>query len=139
MKQAFTFAKITTYYCNIFVFPRHKRYIECFVAALCPKLKKENALKTSKELPNSCVQNIARVVRSRDEDPGLICVSRDKQLNEKNARQREVSLTLRELVDALHEAFKTDHVNIDDVQDLMASYKSNPLEWKKYAKFDRYR
>ncbi|KAK1122387.1 hypothetical protein K0M31_009609 [Melipona bicolor] len=73
------------------------------------------------------------------EDPGLICVSRDKLLNEKNARQREVSLTLRELVDALHEAFKTDHVNIDDVQDLMASYKSNPLEWKKYAKFDRYR
>lgn len=73
------------------------------------------------------------------EDPGLICVSRDKLLNEKNARQREVSLTLRELVDALHEAFKTDHVNIDDVQDLMASYRSNPLEWKKYAKFDRYR
>ncbi|XP_033330291.1 cysteine dioxygenase type 1 isoform X2 [Megalopta genalis] len=49
------------------------------------------------------------------------------------------SLTLRELVDALHEAFETDHVNIDDVQELMASYRSNPAEWKKYAKFDRYR
>ncbi|XP_012350360.1 cysteine dioxygenase type 1 [Apis florea] len=72
------------------------------------------------------------------EDPRLLCISRDKLLNEKNARQR-VSLTLRELIDALHEAFKTDHVNIDEVQNLMASYRSNPLEWKKYAKFDRYR
>lgn len=72
------------------------------------------------------------------EDPRLFCISRDKLLNEKNARQR-ISLTLRELIDALHEAFKTDHVNIDEVQNLMASYRSNPLEWKKYAKFDRYR
>lgn len=72
------------------------------------------------------------------EDPRLLCISRDKLLNEKNARQR-ISLTLRELIDALHEAFKTDHVNIDEVQNLMASYRSNPLEWKKYAKFDRYR
>ncbi|XP_006609569.1 cysteine dioxygenase type 1 [Apis laboriosa] len=72
------------------------------------------------------------------EDPRLLCISRDKLLNEKNARQR-VSLTLRELIDALHEAFKTDHVNIDEVQNLMALYRSNPLEWKKYAKFDRYR
>lgn len=71
------------------------------------------------------------------EDPRLLCISRDKLLNEKNARQR-ISLTLRELIDALHEAFKTDHVNIDEVQNLMASYRSNPLEWKKYAKFDRY-
>lgn len=72
------------------------------------------------------------------EDPPSFCVSRDKVLNEKNS-QGKASLTLRELVDALHEAFKTDHVNIDHVQDLMTSYKSNPLEWKRYAKFDRYR
>ncbi|XP_014489512.1 PREDICTED: cysteine dioxygenase type 1 [Dinoponera quadriceps] len=51
---------------------------------------------------------------------------------------REVS-TLRELIDALHEAFETDHVNIDYVQDLMRSYKSNPVDWKKFGKFDRYR
>ncbi|XP_003703165.1 cysteine dioxygenase type 1 [Megachile rotundata] len=73
------------------------------------------------------------------EDRGLFCVNREKLLNEKNASQGKVQLTLRELIDALHEAFKTDHVNIDDVQSLMASYRSNPLEWKKYAKFDRYR
>lgn len=72
------------------------------------------------------------------EDPKLFCVSRGK-LNEKNIHQENASLTLRELIDALHEAFKTDHVNIDVVQDLMASYRSNPLEWKRYAKFDRCR
>lgn len=57
---------------------------------------------------------------------------------EASQRHGKVS-TLRELVDALHDAFRTDHVDIDLVQDLMASYKSNPLEWKKYAKFDRHR
>lgn len=62
----------------------------------------------------------------------------EKIHHEENSRQGKVS-TLRELIDALHDAFKTDHVDIDHVQDLMASYKSNPLEWKKYAKFDRYR
>jgi len=58
--------------------------------------------------------------------------------NGEKLRREKVS-TLRELIDALHEAFKTDHVNIDHVQDLMMSYKSNPAEWKKFAKFDRYR
>ncbi|XP_043680559.1 cysteine dioxygenase type 1 [Vespula pensylvanica] len=63
---------------------------------------------------------------------------RGKSLGGENFRHEKVS-TLRELIDALHDAFKTDHVDIDHVQDLMESYKSNPLEWKKYAKFDRYR
>ncbi|XP_047362757.1 cysteine dioxygenase type 1 [Vespa velutina] len=63
---------------------------------------------------------------------------RQKSLGGEHFRHGKVS-TLRELIDALHDAFKTDHVDIDHVQDLMESYKSNPLEWKKYAKFDRYR
>lgn len=58
--------------------------------------------------------------------------------NGEKLRREKVS-TLRELIDALHEAFETDHVNIDHVQDLMMNYKSNPAEWKKFAKFDRYR
>jgi len=52
---------------------------------------------------------------------------------------REEVSTLRQLIDALHEAFQTDHVDIDHVQDLMTSYNSDPAEWKKFAKFDRYR
>ncbi|XP_015604627.1 cysteine dioxygenase type 1 [Cephus cinctus] len=47
--------------------------------------------------------------------------------------------TLQELIDQLYNAFNTDVVDIDHVQAIMASYKSNPQEWKKYAKFDRYR
>ncbi|XP_076167729.1 cysteine dioxygenase type 1 [Ptiloglossa arizonensis] len=72
------------------------------------------------------------------EDPGLLSVTRDKLLNDRNSHERKVT-TLRELINGLYEAFETDHVNIDHVQDLMASYRSNPSEWKKYAKFDRYR
>ncbi|KYM84428.1 Cysteine dioxygenase type 1 [Atta colombica] len=58
--------------------------------------------------------------------------------NGEKLRREKVS-TLRELIDALYEAYNTDNVNIDYVQNLMMDYKSNPAEWKKFAKFDRYR
>lgn len=66
--------------------------------------------------------------------PPLSC---GKIASEKH-RQGKI-FSLRELIDQLHEAFKTDYVDIDHVQDLMSAYISNPVEWKKYAKFDRYR
>ena len=47
--------------------------------------------------------------------------------------------TLDDLIQQLHKAFDSDYVNIDHVQTLMLAYKSNPQDWKKYAKFDRYR
>ena len=47
--------------------------------------------------------------------------------------------SLDELVAELHKAFEGDVVDVDHVMLLMKSYKSNPAEWKKYAKFDRYR
>lgn len=47
--------------------------------------------------------------------------------------------TLQDLILKLHEIFEKDEVDIDYVMDVMRSYKSNPQEWKKYAKFDRYR
>lgn len=47
--------------------------------------------------------------------------------------------TLDDLIKELHRVFESDEVNIEYVQDLMVSYKSNPVEWKKYAKFDRYK
>jgi len=47
--------------------------------------------------------------------------------------------TLDQLIRLLHEAFAGDEVDKDYVQELMESYKSNPLEWKKFAKFDRYK
>lgn len=44
---------------------------------------------------------------------------------------------LEELVDELYKVFEHNEVDVDYVQALMESYKSNPLDWKKYAKFDR--
>lgn len=47
--------------------------------------------------------------------------------------------TLDDLIKELHKVFEGDSVNIELVSYLMKSYKSSPKEWKKYAKFDRYR
>ena len=47
--------------------------------------------------------------------------------------------SLDELIVELHKAFESDIVDVDHVIQLMKSYKSNPAEWMKYAKFDRYR
>ncbi|XP_058059455.1 cysteine dioxygenase type 1 [Anopheles bellator] len=58
----------------------------------------------------------------------------DKPL--KNARKCE---TLADLTDELRKTFESDHVNVHYVNHLMLSYESNPAEWRKFAKFDRYR
>lgn len=47
--------------------------------------------------------------------------------------------TLDDLCKELYRIFESDHVNVEEVHALMASYKSNPADWDKYAKFDRYR
>ena len=75
-------------------------------------------------------------MQNHRENLGIIC---DDTLVEKDSGQGNKVSTLRELIDALHDAFKTDRVNIDDVRELMASYASNPSEWRRYAKFDRCR
>nr|XP_026483728.1 cysteine dioxygenase 1 [Vanessa tameamea] len=46
---------------------------------------------------------------------------------------------LENLVSELHRVFSQDHVNIQEVQNMMSGYKSNPKHWRKYAKFDRFR
>ncbi|EEC15879.1 cysteine dioxygenase, putative [Ixodes scapularis] len=47
--------------------------------------------------------------------------------------------SLADLIEQLHRVFESDHINVEYVHDLMLSYKSNPKEWQKYAKFDRHR
>lgn len=47
--------------------------------------------------------------------------------------------TLEDMIKELYRVFEDDEVNVEEVHNLMASYKSNPVEWKKYAKFDRYK
>lgn len=58
---------------------------------------------------------------------------------EKPLKGMPMCQTLPELISELHKAFSSDHVNIEYVHHLMLSYNSNPAEWKKFAKFDRFR
>jgi len=46
---------------------------------------------------------------------------------------------LQELIEELHKVFDADRVNVEYVKALMAAYKSNPQDWKQYAKFDDFR
>lgn len=46
---------------------------------------------------------------------------------------------LTDLIRELNNAFSSDCVNIELVGYLMKSYKGHPSDWKKFAKFDRYR
>ena len=46
---------------------------------------------------------------------------------------------LDELVEELHKVFDSDKVDVDYVKAVLSSYKSNPKDWKKYAKFDTHR
>jgi len=46
---------------------------------------------------------------------------------------------LEQLVEMLYKAFEGDEVDVDYVTELMESYKSNPRDWKKFAKFDRFK
>lgn len=58
---------------------------------------------------------------------------------EKPLKNAKSPATLDELIAELHEVFSSDRVNIEYVNHLMLSYQSNPVEWKKFAKFDRYK
>lgn len=58
---------------------------------------------------------------------------------EKPLKNHKTVSNLPELIAELHSVFSSSSVNIEYVNHLMLSYKSNPSEWKKYAKFDRYR
>jgi cysteine dioxygenase len=46
---------------------------------------------------------------------------------------------LEELIKELHKIFSYDRVNVEYVKALLSAYKSNPKDWKKYAKFDPHR
>lgn len=46
---------------------------------------------------------------------------------------------LTDLINELHRVFAEDRVNVEYVQYLMESYRSDPAEWLKYAKFNKFR
>jgi len=48
-------------------------------------------------------------------------------------------VTWDELLEKLLEIFNSDQVDVDEVMDLLASYNTNPKDWKKFAKFDTFK
>lgn len=58
---------------------------------------------------------------------------------EKPLKNFKTVVNLKDLILELHNVFNSEHVNIEYVNHLMLSYKSNPADWKKFAKFDRYK
>jgi len=51
----------------------------------------------------------------------------------------EGTVSFEGLIKELLEIFESDHVNVDQVIDLLGAYRSNPLDWNKYVKFDDHR
>jgi len=47
--------------------------------------------------------------------------------------------SLQDLIHQLRSIFDSDHVDIDHVKDLLNSYKSNPADWRQFAKFDTHK
>jgi hypothetical protein len=43
---------------------------------------------------------------------------------------------LNDLIGKLREVFSYDFINVEYVQKLMENYKSNPKDWRQYAKYD---
>ncbi|CAG9764437.1 unnamed protein product [Ceutorhynchus assimilis] len=82
-----------------------------------------------------------------------ICQYRSEMINNNNEDDecREIKLvkhlghslpevgSLSDLIRELNKLFESDNVNVDLVHYVMKTYKSNPVEWKKFAKFDRFR
>lgn len=51
----------------------------------------------------------------------------------------EAGITWESLLEQLLKIFESDNVSIEEVEQLLASYKSNPSDWRKFAKFDKYK
>ncbi|XP_032902557.1 cysteine dioxygenase type 1-like isoform X2 [Amblyraja radiata] len=56
-----------------------------------------------------------------------------------NQTEFHVPESLDDLIKELHDIFSSDKVNVEEVQTLMESYRSDPAEWLQFAKFDKYR
>lgn len=59
--------------------------------------------------------------------------------SEKLRAARVGQVSLDDVIKKLHQVFAEDSVNVEVVHDLLASYHSNPEDWKRFAKFDPHR
>jgi len=70
---------------------------------------------------------------------GRNAIEYDAEFFKKFGKDLPEIISLDDLIAELRNVFESDDVNIEYVHYLMNSYKTNPADWKKYAKFDRYR
>jgi len=59
--------------------------------------------------------------------------------NNVKKHQEIEGISWNDLIAKLLEIFESDEVNIEEVEELLQNYKSNPGDWRKYAKFDKYK
>jgi len=48
----------------------------------------------------------------------------------------QICMDLNDLIAQLRKVFEDDHVNVEEVMDVLGSYKSNPADWAKFSKWD---
>ncbi|XP_033153803.1 cysteine dioxygenase type 1 isoform X1 [Drosophila mauritiana] len=88
--------------------------------------------------PKMALSKIDSEIEQVDQEKYLRQATSYYQALEKPLKYGPEVNSLSDLVAALHREFESNYVNIEMVNHLMLSYKSNPREWRKYAKFDRY-
>lgn len=79
--------------------------------------------------------SLCRISEDSDRD-GKVC---DFTANKHLGNSLPVINSLDDLIRELRKLFESDRVNVEFLKYLMKSYKSRPADWKKFAKFDRYR
>ena len=47
--------------------------------------------------------------------------------------------SLDELIKEIYKIFEGDDIDVDYMIEVFKNYKSNPQDWKKFAKYDRYK
>ena len=52
------------------------------------------------------------------------------------SKSKAVETSWEQLIDRLSEIFESDSVNVDEVKEVLSSYRTNKEDWKKYAIFD---
>lgn len=104
-----------------------------------------NSLNTMNSIQNCITEisedagNVAELEKTKKHEQALRDLTKTFFGIEKPLKGAKTVDSLSALITELHQVFDSDSVNIEYVNHLLLSYKSNPADWKKYAKFDRYR
>ncbi|TKR66636.1 hypothetical protein L596_022902 [Steinernema carpocapsae] len=83
------------------------------------------------------VRHIQRENSPKEEETSLVGLA--GRITKKRAEFRRIFLPMETLLSRLQEIFRDDHVNTESVRAALQIYKSDPEDWRKYARFDPYK